>query len=291
MIGMRISGGLGNQMFQYAFVSASSLRKKCTFYLEKTGAPIDLYQYFKLQKNLFYYIDIVLFNHSGFKLLFSHYLRKPFYTLIHKLFIRNYVSSPKGTDSPYTLNDVYDDALFNGYYQSPIYFEDHKAEVVKYFELKNNVVSAYQQKYAFLKQERKIVTVHVRKSDFLDLSHYNLGGPDLSLPLSYYHHLINKIHSDDNFYLFISDMPEIIAKEFDYLKRKHISNDSVINDFQHMLYADVCVVANSTFTWWAAYLNKNPHKLIYCPKYYLGFILKQEYPIGIYPADWIQVDV
>ena len=291
MIGIRISGGLGNQLFQYAFISNSGLKKKKLFFLLKDGAPIELYKYFKLKRNLFYIIDVLFFNHDGFKLFFSHYLRSPFYRLIQKVFIKNLVSSPKGTDSPNTLSDKGDATLFNGYFQSPLYFSEHKTEVLKYLELKNSIIKSYNKNYPFPRQESKIVTVHVRKSDFLDLGSYNLGDADLSLPFSYYHQLIKEIHTDTNYYIIISDMPEIAAGEFDYLERKYISKDNVIVDFQHMLNADVCIIANSTFSWWAAYLNNNKHKVVYCPRHFLGYRLNKEYPMNIYPDDWIEVDV
>jgi len=103
--------------------------------------------------------------------------------------------------------------------------------------------------------------------------------------------LINKIHHENNYYIFISDEPGLIADEFDYLTEKLVSTDTAIVDFQHMLTADICVVANSTFSWWAAYLNKNPAKLIYCPKHFLGFKISEEYPVNIYPDEWTPVSV
>jgi hypothetical protein len=49
--------------------------------------------------------------------------------------------------------------------------------------------------------------------------------------------------------------------------------------------------SNSTFSWWAAYLNENPNKQIYCPKYFLGHVIEKKYPIHIYPSDWHQIKV
>ena len=278
-------------MFQYAFVSSESLKKKEVFFLYKSGQPIELYKYFKLKKNIFYLVDRILFDHKGFKLFFSHYLRQYFYFIIKKIFISNYISSPKGTADPSTINDCYGKTFFNGFFQSPNYFKNYEKEVVKYFELKGSIATSYKKNYSFHKTGKTIVTVHIRKTDFLSLASYDLGGPDLSLPLSYYHNLIADIHKNENFYIFISDCPELILNKFDYLSEKHISIDSEIVDFQHMLNADICIIANSTFSWWAAYLNNGKNKLVYCPKYYLGFRLKKEYPVCIYPKSWIEIVV
>lgn len=279
-------------MFQYAFILNRSLRNKRQFYLVKSGVPIDLYKYFKLKVNLFYLIDVVFFDHKGFKLLFSHYLRGGFYSIIHKCFIKNYVSSPKGTAHPSTLDSTFDDNTFyNGYYQSPLYFAENEAQVRKYFELKNSLTKAYASKFSFQSTGNVVVTIHVRKTDFLSLKSYDLGDSDLSLPYSYYHQIIKEIHTDKSYYIFISDSPGLISEEFSYLQNKYISHDNEITDFQHMLHADVCIIANSTFSWWAAYLNKKEKKKIYCPEYFLGHKLKKEYPVGIYPDGWVQIAV
>lgn len=291
MIGITISGGLGNQMFQYAFILNQSLKNRRPFYLDKSGGPIDLYKYFRLKVTPFYVIDILFFNYNGFKLIFSHYLRGRFYLIIRRLFIKNYVSSPKGTASPSTLNDKFNDNTFyNGYYQSPLYFSENETQIRKYFELKNSLKKAYNSKFGLLTHKNTIVTIHIRKTDFLSLKSYNLGDSDLSLPYSYYHHIIKKIHTDKNFYVFISDSPELIPQEFGYVTNKYISRDNEITDFQHMLNADICIIANSTFSWWAAYLNKKEKKKIYCPKYFLGHKIKKEYPVGIYPDSWIKIE-
>jgi hypothetical protein len=293
MIGVRISGRLGNQMFQYAFIANQALKNKKSFYLEKSGTVIDLYKYFVLKKTFFYYVDVVCFNHNGFKLFFSHYLRNIFYSIITKFStIKHLVSSPKGTDHPNELDESHsDNILYNGHFQSPIYFHQFQNKIATYFKLKSSIVKDYNTNFSINAGNLKIVTIHVRKTDFQDLKSYNLGHHDLSLPYSYYHDLIKQIHHDNNYYIFISDNPQEVSKEFSYMKNSMVSDASEIVDFQHMLNADICVIANSTYSWWGAYLNSKKHKVVYCPKYYLGFHLKKEYPIGIYPVNWIQVDV
>jgi hypothetical protein len=62
-------------------------------------------------------------------------------------------------------------------------------------------------------------------------------------------------------------------------------------DFQHLLNADVCIISNSTFSWWGAWLNNKPTKVIYAPKYFMGWRIKKEIPDHIYPIDWTLIDV
>lgn len=291
MIGIKISGGLGNQMFQYAFINNAHLKTKKMFFLEKEGAAIELYKYFTLTKNIFYYTDILLFNYNGYRLFFTHYLRKVFYKVINNLFIKKTIIA-LNTDHPKQIyTNIKDKNFFEGYFQSPYYFHENDKAIRNCFELKKHINKNHNINFDFLDTQKKRIVVHIRKTDYLNLGHLNLGKQDLSLPFTYYHRLIKKIASIDNFYIFITDAPHLVSKEFNYLQNKYISNDEAIIDFQHMLHADVCIIANSTFSWWAAYLNKNPSKIVYCPQYFLGFNVNQDYPTNIYPKKWIQIKV
>ena len=92
-------------------------------------------------------------------------------------------------------------------------------------------------------------------------------------------------------FVFVSDNTEYIKHEFAYLNNKYISNDSEINDFQHLIYADVCIIANSSFSWWGAWLNNRKNKKIYAPEHYLGYLIGKTLPENIYPAEWEIVNV
>ncbi len=131
--------------------------------------------------------------------------------------------------------------------------------------------------------------MHIRRTDYQNQAHLNLGSDDISLPIAYYHQIIEQLNNDDAFFIFISDDPGSLVDEFSYIENKHISYSDEITDFQHLLKAHICIISNSTFSWWGAYLNKDQKKIIYAPKYFMGFHIKQEVPPQIYPLDWIQV--
>jgi len=69
------------------------------------------------------------------------------------------------------------------------------------------------------------------------------------------------------------------------------ANNDMITDFQIIMNADACIISNSSFAWWAAYLNSKKDKKIYCPEHWLGFKIKREYPENIIPGEWIKVNV
>ena len=66
-----------------------------------------------------------------------------------------------------------------------------------------------------------------------------------------------------------------------YKNAKYV-HESEIVDFQLLMNADICVISNSTFAWWGAYLNRKVHKMVMAPKYFLGFHDGKEFPNGIY---------
>ncbi len=289
MIGVALAGGLGNQMFEYAFAYSNAKRNQTTFFLMKDGTPIELYKYFRLERNVFYRIDKVFFNTSSFKLIFSHYLRKSFYSVIKALTTREtiHIGNEMVPDEALFSNNK---TLYAGYFQSPVYFEQHAADIRRLFEIKENFIADYKKKYKWL-QGKTIVAIHIRKTDYGDLAHLNLGKKDLSLPISYFKKIVDDIYDERHQYVFVSDDIAQVEPHFKHLKNAFFSNDSAINDFLHLYFANEVIIANSTFSWWAAYLNKNNDKKVYCPKYFLGYAIKEEYPRSIYPADWIQVNV
>jgi len=292
MIAIETSGGLGNQLFEYAFIYNQHKRLNTAFFLMKSGVPLSLYEYFELEKNVFYYIDRCFFNHRGYKLFFSHYLRAVFYRLIVKLTINSQRTVDNREDPAGVLGRLTDGTLYQGYFQSGAYHSEHQDELPKIFMVREKYRKTFSKRFAWLTKYQTVVALHVRRTDYKsDLGYLNLGGNDLSLPLSYYHKVISGIHHENNFYVILSDDIASLRNEFDYLDNKYFSEESEITDFQLMMNADICIIANSTFSWWAAYLNQKKNKVIFCPKHFLGFLAGVDYPAGIYPASWTQVPV
>ena len=97
---------------------------------------------------------------------------------------------------------------------------------------------------------------------------------------------INEI-GESNF-VFVSDDMEWVKENFKGENIWYSNFTDEINDFLLMVYSDNIVISNSSFSWWGAYLNKNPNKTIIAPKNWFG-------PKGpkdiedIIPKDWIKI--
>ena len=141
-----------------------------------------------------------------------------------------------------------------------------------------NVIRDELEKYSFKhkqhgKQERGVqevefVSIHVRRTDYLTLSdiHLNLG-------TAYYEEAISNFSKEKSTFLIFSDDVEFIQKEplFQNLVNKYIVTNQ--DDEYCFWLMSVChhnIIANSSYSWWASYINSNPNKLVICPSKWFG---------------------
>jgi hypothetical protein len=57
------------------------------------------------------------------------------------------------------------------------------------------------------------------------------------------------------------------------------------------MHADICILSNSTFSWWGAWLNDKKDKIVHAPRYFLGWKTQKEFPENIYPSTWNLISV
>ena len=99
-------------------------------------------------------------------------------------------------------------------------------------------------------------------------------------------------NKSDAYFIFLSDEPEFIEKEFEYLENKIISRNSYEVDFAIMTLCNGAILSPSSFGWWGSYLMKN-RDVVFAPKYWLGFESKMEFPCSSRnsPSYSIEIDV
>ncbi len=93
---------------------------------------------------------------------------------------------------------------------------------------------------------------------------------------------------DDYAIVIVTDDKENIKNKLTSVKNKIIVSDNEIVDFQILMHADKLIISNSSFAWWAAFLNKKNAK-VFAPQYWIGFKVKKEYPSGIIPPQFTRV--
>jgi len=173
-----------------------------------------------------------------------------------------------------------------GYFQSYKYFDAYKSEFIKmlhnpYKDEVDHLLTQYMLKQVANNdgnseceapskriQELEFVSIHVRRTDYLALSdiHLNLG-------ITYYEEAISHFPQEKSIFLIFSDDVEFIQKEplFQKLVNKYIvTNQDDEYCFWLMSACHHNIIANSSYSWWASYINSNANKLVISPSKWFG---------------------
>lgn len=167
-----------------------------------------------------------------------------------------------------------------GYFNSEKYFAHHRKEIQDLFAPKESIVEEIYQRYGTLLNQHPTVAVHVRT--FIP----DARDPEIEVNWDFYAKAFRHFPRHTIFLVF-SDDPEWVKQKF-FCKGDNIhfieGNPHYI-DFYMMSLCDHQIISpNSTFSWWAAWLNRNPEKVVIAPKIWQG--LKEHDSI---PKDWITI--
>lgn len=271
MIIVRFQGRLGNQIFQYAF--ARSLAKRFgTHYLLDNTENSQLLKYFRI-----------------FQVARWGKLNKWLLGYFRKSELPVFIQS--GHEDIEELSEQFANNLYyKGFFQSETYFFNVKEMVKKSLVIKKCYQKVFCQKFGKLFKNDKILAIHCRLGDYMHIWEGEaLGGQDLTLPASYYKNALGKIDNIEDYKIIIVTDDKLNAESrFEFIKEKTIVSEDDIIDFQVLQNADKLIISNSSFSWWAAYLNTKSAP-VYAPEYWLGFKVKKEWPAGIMPTNFISV--
>ena len=256
MISSKLTGGLGNQMFQIAAAHALAILnndQSCfdfdSCYTPLQGKPSNHYIYTIFKK----------INKKCDKLLNKQYYENDF----------------SYSEIPYESN-----LILNGYFQSEKYFIDVKEEIINLFNISdydkdivNEVLS--------LNEIKSKTSVHIRRGDYLKFPEIHK-----TCDVDYYKKAMSMF--EDTTFIFISD-------DIPWVKNNFVGdniiyspfNDDII-DLTLMSMCDNNIIANSTFSWWGAYLNQNKNKKIIAPNKWFSENSKIN-ESDIIPNDWVKI--
>lgn len=158
----------------------------------------------------------------------------------------------------------------DGYFQSEKYFEDYKDEIRNEFTFRHSKCSA---------PEINTVSIHVRRGDYLNLSDHH---PVCSL--DYYKEAMQRF-PNHNFLVF-SDDKSWCLENFKEDNVKISVNPDPSYDLQLMSLCDHHIIANSSFSWWGAWLGKNKDKEVIAPKEWFGPAKTNHDTKDLCPKEW-----
>lgn len=262
-----LMGGLGNVLFIVAtcFALSKKYKVKLRFYCHPSvwrDTKRRMIQCYKIFKKF----DIDCMNHRKSEITF----REPYFFYDSITIDRRNHSCIYGYFQSYKYFDAYKSEfikmLYNPYKDEVDYF---LTELVKQVATNNDGSSATPQLPPSKKiQQLEFVSIHVRRTDYLALSDIHLN-----LTTSYYEEAISKFSKEKSIFLIFSDDVEFIKQEplFQKLLNKYIvTNQDDEYCFWLMSACDHNIIANSSYSWWASYINSNPNKLVICPSKWFG---------------------
>lgn len=181
---------------------------------------------------------------------------------------------------------IVQDSELIGYFQSEKFFKNCEKVIRDQFEFKKDIVDTVLEKYPTVKES---LSVHIRRGDYVNQPNHHP-----TIPVSYYEKILNDIGHEYKSIFVFSDDTEWVKEKFTGEKFIFPSFDYNVdmNSFVLMSLAKDNVIGNSTYSWWAAWLNKNPNKKVYTPHYkqWFGPSYSNLDTKDLIPENWIQIE-
>lgn len=262
MIIVSINGGLGNQLFQYAFGKHLEHLHNDEVLFDLSAFDDPKYRPFAL-----HHFNVTIKKAAPNKLPFT--FRKNFkkFGLISKLL--NKVAYPYHlvTQKEFNFNASYLEKIKNSYYwgswQSEQYFSGVKETIKNHFTFKD-IDFSEQEKTIYQKiNSTNSICLHVRRGDYLGSKLHPVCN------ISYYQQAIKLIAEkieNPHFFIFSDDLAwckSNISMEYPH---EFVNTIEDWGDFRLMSHCQHYIIANSSFSWWAAYLGKHEEKIVISPK-------------------------
>lgn len=322
-----LKGGLGNQMFQYAFAKAlthfhktevvldasfynnpknTHLQEDSRIYANATQPTIRNLEITHF--NLSLPIDITFNQKAFFK---SHDKLMPLYRIYKNLLPRAYrrhnyryhYAESQTIQEYFSTLHFPKYAYFDGYFQNLSYFSGISHIIQQEFTLKTPLSQSNQALKKQIESTPNATFVHIRRGDFLASANSDF----IKLDKDYYERAfchLKAIYPQAYLYIFSNDIPwckehfsqhnktessiSTQGLEFSFVE----NNDEAVA-VQEMELMRACqngIIANSTFSWWAVYLMKNPSKIIISPSHFFINTPPFHSTSLILPKEWITIN-
>jgi hypothetical protein len=294
MIVVQLTGGLGNQMFQYSFGRYLAKKNNTRLFLDtsvllnRVECGLTFYNYelgiFNIEATLASSTKIPVYpsNYSVKNILFRgiHLL---------KVFSKGlkYVREKQFHFNPSYL-ELNDNSYLDGYWQTEKYFKEISPTIKKDFQFN------FELSQKCIEISKKIilensVCIHIRRGDYIKLVNFHgmVGNDYVRDGIK----IINEKISNPHFFVFSNDIQW--CKENLVIEGKHTFIEEINagnNNNEHFKLMTLCkhfIIANSTFSWWAAWLSDNMDKIVIAPKKWVA--LNNINTNDIIPEEWIKL--
>jgi len=191
--------------------------------------------------------------------------------------------------APYAPIPYHANMQLKGYFQSEKYFRKHKEKIIDLFAPSTEILSYLRNKYSPILNHPKTVAIHYRSYLRGGLYHWETSMNEIYCDngKEYFQKAISLFSKDALFVVFSNDITWCKENLHDLAKNLiFIENEPYYHDFYLMSLCKHQIISNSSFSWWAAYLNRNPDKIVIAPINWFtkasGFHSKD-----LFPDEWI----
>lgn len=273
MIIIQLIGGLGNQMFQYAAAKTLSLEKKQQLVIDISA--FETYNVHQFGLNTF-----------AARLTFYNFITKMIAKL-HKFFgnFAVYKEIHFNYNADFFAQKTTTTYL-EGYFQSELYFKKYENEIRADFE----ITAPLKEKTIALLHKMKdenAVSIHIRRGDYLLHQIHNTNKTEYyKLAMDY----IEARISNPVYYLFSDDMNWVKANFKTNFETHYVDFNDASTNYEDLKLMSSCkhnIIANSSFSWWSAWLNANPGKIVIAPQKW--FNDKSMDYSDVLPESWIKL--
>jgi hypothetical protein len=266
-------GRLGNQMFQFAATVGIARKASQGFAFPKENTEVPSIEDFKDGVRREVYFDLPKYFPNVERTLAPleqiqtyHVAQEPYFHFCPDLFT------------------VPDQTNLMGYFQSEKYFEHCSDLILGYFQFDKDIKKQAENNFPQFPTKVEYVSIHLRRGDYAGLQQFHPV-----MDADYYFDAMTQFMDGDYCFLIFSDDIQY-AKEL-FGEQENIvyieGNDPAV-DMCMMTMCDHNVIANSSFSWWGAWLNDNTNKKVIAPKRWFGPAYKGVHDTkDLYPESWI----
>lgn len=258
MITVKLIGGLGNQMFQYALGRHLSIKNNCDLYMD-----INEFETYKLHKYSLQHFQI---KENFLKL--EDVPKKSFFDRFN--FLKTGVIQERNFNFSKNILDIKAPSYLEGFWQSELYFNEIRETLIKDFEVEKPLTGKNLKVFEEIKGVDSI-SLHVRRGDYVSNQQTNSFHGTCSL--NYYKrsldYIIEKKPGDLKIFAFSDDpqwIKENLKTEIPIRFVDHNDADANFEDLRLMSLCKNNIIANSSFSWWGAWLNQNSEKIVIAPQ-------------------------
>ena len=276
MIIVRIIGGLGNQLFQYATARNISIKKQVPFRVDTSFYNNVRY------RGIFRLTHFNTFIQEATKEEIERLTTEPsssFYARIcrklrlsGKFYKKTHIIEDRRCNTDKRIINCEGNAYIDGWFQNEEYFREIRDVLLMECTLIKDPGTQFQDVQLEIRNNES-VSIHFRRGDYLTNKYFG------AVPINYYYQAVKFINENIKqpvYYIFSDDI-EWVKNNFkidgtaNYLdpETEKTSIYHTENDFEELILMKHCkhnIIANSTFSWWAAWLNTNPGKIVIAPK-------------------------